>query len=108
MYVFGSAGEEEDTVIFRVESMARWVDTTTLFTTSLLKVGQWEVRISEPYFGTGGEGSSESATAYDAKDGEFFNLDFGVGKEMEFSPLAMDSRSVPAVWFQMVILQLSK
>ena len=40
-----------------------------------------KLRISEPYFSSGGAGSSETATAYDAKDGEeLFNLEFGAGK----------------------------
>ena len=39
------------------------------------------LRISEPYFSSGGDGSSENATAFDAQDGEaLFNLEFGGGK----------------------------
>ena len=84
MYVFGEyTGEEEDTVIFRVEGSGQVGGAQPLYLHyEFIESGvNGKLRISEPYFSTGGEGSSESATAYDAKDGEeLFNLEFGGGK----------------------------
>jgi flagellar capping protein FliD len=79
--VFGEyIGEEEDTVIFRIEGSGQVGGSQPLYLHyEYEESGETgKLKISEPYFGSGGD--ADNATAYDAKDGEeLFNLKFGNG-----------------------------
>ena len=85
LQVFGEyTGEEEETIIFRVEGSGQVGGQQQLYLHyEFIESGQGgKLRISEPY-SSGGEGDDGlgNATAYDAKDGEeLFNLEFGKGK----------------------------
>ena len=66
MYVFGEyTGEEEDTVIFRVGGSGQVGGQQPLYLHyEFIESGvNGKLRISEPYFSSGGAGSSETATA---------------------------------------------